>query len=139
MMTNKTFFLKAAMLALMATSIMGCQKEFPTSPASCGTAVTASYCIRYHIDNDEYYTVLNDEQALSDFIDRMTALALKGHRVNYRCINRNDTSCTKEKVTFTTTNSDDAKRWCKEKTMEGYDVTMLFDQETGVYTCIAVK
>ena len=61
---------------------------------------------------------------------------------SFRILDENYTysnSSAKATVTFTTQNEKEAVEWVKTKTLEGYDVTVSFNQQTGEYTCIAVK
>ena len=74
------------------------------------------------------------------FFDRMLALAQEGYQVRIR---RSDIPqevlAAKEKVTYTTTDFNKAKAWANQKVSEGYEVTMTYNQETGEYTCIAIR
>ena len=45
----------------------------------------------------------------------------------------------KEVITFETPEQDEAKKWSAQKIAEGYQVTILFDEDSGIYTCIAIK
>ena len=42
-------------------------------------------------------------------------------------------------IKYTTTNKDDAIKWSQNKIIEGYAVTVNYDEETGEYTCIATR
>ena len=46
---------------------------------------------------------------------------------------------TREQVTFTTTSKEKALKWCAEREAEGYTVRMEYNEETGIYTCTAIK
>ena len=48
-------------------------------------------------------------------------------------------SYVKETIKYTTTNKDDAIKWSQNKIIEGYAVTVNYDEETGEYTCIATR
>jgi len=70
----------------------------------------------------------------------MLALAEEGHTVSFRneeTALRGDSS--KDVVTYTTTSHDDAYKWADKMSNEGYTVTIRFDNETGIYTCNAIK
>ena len=45
----------------------------------------------------------------------------------------------KETVTFTTGNKNEAIDWTNTMLGLGYEVTMYYDEETGLYVCIAYK
>ena len=70
----------------------------------------------------------------------MVALAREGHRVSIQLNNTaGQVAATKEKVTFETYDPEEAAAWMEKMTDEGYVVDMYFDEETGLYTLIAVK
>lgn len=124
-----------ALLAVLAVTATGCTKE--NVEDNMGIVAT-THSVTYIVDGQQYYANPQTEEEWSLFLDRMFALTEEGRTVNFW---RSDvqTSSTKEKVTFTTTSLLDAKAWCKQKANEGYTVTMTYDQETGEYTCIAIK
>ncbi len=121
-----------AVLGLMATS---CTKE--SAMDGIGVVDTAQSAV-YIVDGQQYYANPQTEEEWSAFLDGMFALVEEGHTVQFwrRGV---QTSCTKKKVTYTTTSLADAKAWCNQMANEGYHVTMTYDQSTGVYTCIAVR
>lgn len=43
----------------------------------------------------------------------------------------------KETVTFTTTSESEVKIWVNNMVSQGYDVTVSYDANTGIFTCIA--
>ena len=70
----------------------------------------------------------------------MLALAEEGHRVSFRNENASSQDAlTKEVITYTTNDHDDAYTWAEKKLNEGYEVTVEYDRETGKYTCTAIK
>ena len=70
----------------------------------------------------------------------MFALAEEGHEVSFRNEDRaSRVLSSKDVVTYTTTNHDDAYAWADKMSDEGYTVTIRFDKETGIYTCNAIK
>ena len=69
----------------------------------------------------------------------MIALAKEGHSVWFSRTNNAHSSLSKEQVTYVTNNLDDAKKWAKKMLDDGYQVSISFNQQTGEYTCIAVK
>ncbi len=46
---------------------------------------------------------------------------------------------TREHVTFTTSSKEKALKWCADREAEGYTVRMEYNEETGIYTCTAIK
>ena len=124
-----------ALMAVLGLAVTSCTKENLVEEMN---VVAMTHSVVYIVDGRQYYDNPKTEEEWSVFLDRMIALAEEGHSVQFW---RNDvqTSSTKEKVTYTTNNYEDAKAWCKQKINEGYNVTMSYDQATGVYTCIAVR
>ena len=68
----------------------------------------------------------------------MMALARQGYNVVIYSGNRTVGASTKEIVTFTTTDEDEAKQWAKDMTNQGYDVQISYEPKTGIWTCIAM-
>ena len=59
-----------------------------------------------------------------------------------RIMNKNVTYCetfSKETIKYITKNQKEANEWTFQRLLEGYNVTMTYNQETGEYTCIAVR
>ena len=46
---------------------------------------------------------------------------------------------TREHVTFTTSSKEKALKWCADREAEGYTVRMEYNEETGIFTCTAIK
>ena len=68
------------------------------------------------------------------------SVAEEGHEVSFRNEDRaSRVLSSKDVVTYTTTNHDDAYAWADKMSDEGYTVTIRFDKETGIYTCNAIK
>lgn len=73
-------------------------------------------------------------------MNRMFALAEEGHEVSFR--NEETASrvvSTKDVVTYSTKDRDKAFAWADAMVEEGYTVTVRFDENTGIYTCYAIK
>lgn len=126
-----------AVLVLLGLAAAGCTKEDVVDNTYVVATVTQS--ASYTVDGIQYYSNPRNDDEWSAFLDRMVALAEEGHVVQFwrNGIQRGD--ATKEVITYTTTDADDAKKWMKKKKDEGYIVTVQYDQQTGVYTCIAIK
>ena len=94
----------------------------------------------YTIDGVSYRLTLLGDQAWHDFLSRMFALAEEGHSVTF--FNEEAASRvlpSKVVETHSTSDKDDAYQWSEQKVKEGYTVTIVFDEETGIYTCYAFK
>ena len=115
----------------------GCRKENVTD----GTDVVMSTnSVTYIVNGQQYYANPQTDEEWSAFFDRMFALVEEGYSVRFW---RNDarvrTASTKEVIKFSTTSQVEAEAWCIEKIKAGYEVTMVYNQETGEYDCYAVK
>lgn len=100
----------------------------------------AVHHVHYTVNGELCQERLVGEEAWNDFLYRMMALAERGYTV--RILNGNRTSqvsVSKEVVTYTTTDKDAAAAWCNNMYSLGYEVSLSYDPETGVYTCIAIK
>ena len=121
-------------LSMVAAS---CQKEEVLLPIPVGQETTANIA-NYTVDGKTFQAPINSDQDWSEFLYRMLALAEEGHTVTISS-RVSATSSTKEIVTYTTTSKPDAYNWADNMIAQGYDVTVHFDNNTGIFTCIAVK
>lgn len=121
-------------LCMVAAS---CQKEEYLSPIPVEQETTANI-VNYTVDGKTFQAPINSDQDWSEFLYRMLALAEEGHTVTISS-RISATSLTKEIVTYTTTSKPDAYDWADNMTAQGYDVTVNFDNNTGIYTCTAVR
>ncbi|MBP5536092.1 MAG: hypothetical protein J6X62_04790 [Bacteroidales bacterium] len=139
-MIKKSRTIKAlALIAVLGTMAAGCQKETMVEPQTSVTEVDAVHHVHYTINGELCQERLVGEEAWNDFLYRMLALAERGYTV--RILNESRTSqvsASKEVVTYTTTDKD-AAAWCNNMYSLGYEVSLSYDPETGVYTCIAIK
>ena len=125
-----------AALALPCIAFTGCTKENNEPTAVVVTSQSAIYVV----DGEWLYANPQNEVEWSDFVSHLIALAEEGHSVQFW---RNESqlrdNSSKVIVTFTTTNSDEAKKWATEKIDEGYTISITYDHQTGIYTCVAIK
>lgn len=130
----------ALLIAAMSTVIFGCQKEtFTESSVTVGQTLSVRV-VSYTVDGIAHSARLVGDDTWANFLNRMLALAEEGHTVSFRNESAaSSAASTKEQVTFTTQNKDEAYAWAEEMVDEGYDVTIIYDKKTGIYTCIAVK
>ena len=125
------------LFALLGLTLTSCTKE----TINDGTyAVAAEPTVTYFVNGQMHSANLQTEGEWSAFFDRMLALAEEGYQVRIRRNNNpQQVLAAKEKVTFTTTSYAEAKAWANQKVNEGYEVTITFNQQTGEYTCIAIR
>lgn len=121
-------------LCMVAAS---CQKEEDLSPIPVGQETTANI-VNYTVDGKTFQALINSDKDWSEFLYRMLALAEEGHTVTIPS-RVTATSLTKEIVTYTTTSKPDAYDWADNMTAKEYDVTVNYDNYTGIYTCTAVR
>ena len=117
---------------------VSCQKERTMEPQSAVAEIGTVRTVHYIVNGVDHQITLYSDAEWDAFVDSMMSLSEQGKEV--RIINEDattQTSMAKDIQTFTTTDKDEAKAWVKQKTEEGYAVTILFDD--GVYTCVAVK
>ena len=140
-MVKKSRTIKAlALIAVLGTMAAGCQKETMVEPQTSVAEIGAVRHVHYTVNGELRQEKLVGKEAWNDFLYRMLALAERGYTV--RILNGNRTtqvSSSKEVVTYTTTDKAAAFTWCDNMHSQGYDVTIEYNEETGVYTCIAVK
>lgn len=124
------------LFAVLGVTLASCTKE----TLSDTRVVTVEPSVTYFVNGQMHSSNPQTEEEWSMFFDRMLALAQEGYQVRIR---RSDIPqevlAAKEKVTYTTTDYNKAKAWANQKVIEGYEVTMTFNQETGEYTCIAIR
>ena len=129
-----------ALLAVLSVVAVSCQKETIVEPQVGVEESVTVYTVHYVVNGVTYTETLIGEQAWADFLQRMLALAEEGYRVT---VSRNTGSAqyadSKEVVTFTTTNKEEAYDWLDKKVAEGYEVAIEFNPQTGEYTCTAIR
>ena len=126
---------KLALLAVFGLASVSCTKENVVNDTDI---VVTAYTASYIVDGQQFYLNPQTDEEWSAFLDRMLALAEEGYTVHFWRAGV-QASSSKEKLTYTTGNYEEAKEWCKQKKDEGYWVTITYDQLTGQYTCIAVR
>ncbi len=127
-----------ALFAVLSLAAASCQKENDVYPMVGPEQTTETIQVTYSINGEVYQATINESE-WDAFIERMLALARKGYEVSFSRNGNSLVSQSKEKLTFVTTDSDKAEAWVKDKIKKGYAVTVTFDQNTGEYTCIAIK
>lgn len=133
-------FTTIALVAMLGALAVSCQKENIIDETPVVAENVTVYTVSYAVDGVTHQLTLVGDEAWHDFLNRMMALAEEGHEVTFR--NEEAASrvvSTKEKVTFTTTNHDEAYAWAEAMLKDGYTVSIHFDKETGIYTCYAIN
>jgi len=133
-------FTTIALFAVLGTLAVSCQKENIIDETNIVAENDTVYTVSYTVDGVTHQITLVGDEAWHDFLNYMMALAEEGHEVTFR--NEEAASCvvsTKEKITFTTTDHDEAYAWAEAMLKDGYTVSIHFDKETGIYTCYAIN
>ena len=129
-----------ALLAVLSLATAGCQKEDLRNSATRETTeqAYAENCIVYSIDGQTYTASFRTPEEKEAFFLQLMAIARQGHVVNILSTQTTQ-SLAKEKVTYETDKPEDAAKWCMKMENLGYEVTVTFDEATGIYTCTAIK
>lgn len=133
-------FTTIALVAVLASMAVSCQKENIINQTTIVSESCATYTVQYTIDGVSRTITLVGEDTWHDFLAHMFALAEEGHVVSFRKVaSTSNTAATKETVTHTTDSKDEAYAWGEKMIDAGYFVTIRYDKEKGVYTCYAIK
>lgn len=129
-----------ALFAVLGTLAVSCQKENIIDETNIVAENDTVYKVSYTVDGVTHQLTLVGDEAWHDFLNRIVALAEEGHEVSFRNEEASLRAVsTKEKVTYTTTNQDEALVWSEMMIKDGYTVTISYDKASGIYTCIAIK
>lgn len=129
-----------ALIAVLSTLSTGCQKEAYVEPTKAVSNEKETRNVFYSIDGIQGSMILNNDEEWRIFLNRMLAMSEEGHSVRFKL--NGAASCTvlsKEVVTYTTSDHDAAFAWADKMAQDGYTVTIDYDDDKGVYNCIAIK
>ena len=137
----KTTIKTVALLAVLSVAAVSCQKEnlVPSTPAEVITNNQAVYIYQYEVNGIRSRITLRGEAERTDFINRMLALAQEGNTVSFFDETQYTQNFTKEDVTYTTKDKEDALNWASGMLDLGYTVTIEFDKNKGIYNCTASR
>lgn len=136
----KKTFITIALLAVIATLAVSCQKENIIEETYIVAENDAVYKVNYTIDGVTHHITLFGEKAWMEFLQYMLALAEEGHNVSFfNEENCSQVSSSKDVVVYTTTDATDAIKWADKMVNEGYFVTIDYDPRTGKYICTATN
>ena len=130
-----------ALLAVLSVAAVSCQKEnlVPSTPAEVITDNQAVYIYQYEVNGIRSRITLRGEAERADFINRMLALAQEGNTVSFFDETQYTQNFTKEDVTYTTKDKEDALNWASGMLDLGYTVTIEYDKNKGIYNCTASR
>lgn len=131
-MTRK-FKILAAALMLTGMVFQGCEKE---ATEMVTLAENGKMVMVYSIDGEQSIANVTADE-WDAMVNWLLTLAEEGKTVSFSRGDRPTTSFAKEKVTYSTTNKDDAIAWGDNMTNQGYSVTIFYSD--GVYYCTAIR
>lgn len=132
-------FKKVALFLVLSLAAVSCEKETFRDSTVFMEETVASRTVVYSIDGVTRQMTVLGESSWNSFLDWMFALAEEGHVVSFRLGDSSQNVSSKETVTFTTTNKNEAFAWADAMVESGYSVTVQYDDKTGIYTCTAIK
>lgn len=132
-------------MALLVGLSAGCHKEID-APRQERDDVNPTFAndvkqtVHYSIDGVCQSVTITGEGEWHLFLYSMLDLAEQGYTVRIYG-NGNVTQCgiTKEIVTYTTADKDDAEAWCDTMYNNGYSVSMVYDSVNNVFVCTAER
>jgi hypothetical protein len=141
----KKTFKSVAMMALLVGLSAGCQKEIE-APKQEGYVANPTFAnevkqtVHYSINDVCQSITITGEAEWHMFLYSMLDLAEQGYTVRIYS-NGNETQCglSKEVVTYTTADKDDAEAWCNTMHSNGYSVSMVYDSVNNVFVCTAER
>ena len=136
----KRILIPATLLDMLSLTTVSCQTENIVETATHSVEHRATLTIRYTVNGTAYRQVIRSDEDLVALMHTLFAFAREGYTVRVMDENQsfNEYSA-KETVTYTTKDKKSAYNWAMEMVLEGYEVTISFNQQTGVYTCTAVR
>ncbi len=126
-----------ALVAVLATMAVSCQKENITDPNSTEATITSVRTVNYYIDGVNKEVTLYSESEWDAFMSHIMELTDQGHEV-YIVANKTCAAATKDTQTKTSSDKAEVTEWAKEKHDENYDVKIKKNQD-GTYTATAIK
>ena len=125
----------AAFLTFLAVAATSCQKDNTMLNAE---STQPGSQVQYVVEGATHTVFLTNDEEWSLFLDNVFAMARNGYTVEIKG-NSNSAMKYKETITYTTTIEGEAKDWTTYMLLQGYDVSISYDDTTGVYTCIAQR
>ena len=128
-----------ALFAVLGVATVGCQKEALVTPQTVSTTVGVVHNVTYSVDGVDHNASFNSEEDWLRFFDRLFALAEEGRSVSIcNAESAVNTTPSKEVLTFTTYEREEAEAWAHARVLEGYVVHIDYNRNTGLYTCTAI-
>lgn len=134
-------FTTIALITVLGTMSVSCQKDDTVNPTNLvAESNDTVYTVRYSVDGTSHTISLVGNKMWHEFLDHLFALAEEGHTVSFRNVEADSlVTPSKETITHSTSNKDEAFNWAEEMGNHGYTVTVIYDKETKKYICYAIK
>lgn len=136
----KKLIILPTLFAMLTIATVSCQKESLRDQRTHYFKSHGYHTICYYVNGTVHRCTITSDNDWSSLMEAILSFARQGYTVCMRYDNNNfSNSYVKETIKYTTTNKDDAIKWSQNKIIEGYAVTVNYDEETGEYTCIATR
>ncbi len=132
--------LTVALMAVLGTMAVGCQKEMFVDPQSSLEEASTDYTVRYTVNGVMHTAMPKSEEEYDALLMRLVILTRSGYEVEVSDDNYVPSAlATKETLEYKTPNEADAFNWTKQKSREGYKVRMVYDEKKCEHICIATR
>ena len=144
---NKVNLTKTVLLTVaLSGTVASCQKDefqneiLVSHEMSQKNLAHVSHTLRYWIDGVGYSTSFTSEAEKSAYISYLIGLTLEGREITIGgSENPSMAPESSDKLTFKTSDEAEMGIWVNDMEKKGYNVTVSFDKETGLYTGTATK
>ena len=136
----KKLVISAALLAVLSGVAVSCQKETVENPQAGLSEIVTVRTVSYAVNGVAHTIAIRNDDEWHAFMLRMMALAEEGNAV--RIFGEKAASqlyAAKERLEYKTKDKKALDAWVLERVLEGYDVTVTYNSQTGEYTAIAIR
>lgn len=142
-MKKKMNIKSVIIISALCMTAASCHKESVFGVSDMGQSVeqpSETRYIQYTVNGATHYMIITGEEEWQSFLTWIMQMAREGNSVSLRdeCSSSFQQG-TKETVTFTTTNEGEAKAWCEQMLLQGYEITIEYNESTGTYFCKATR
>ena len=132
--------LTVALMAVLGTMAVGCQKETFVDPQSSLEEASTDYTVRYTVNGVMHTATPRSEEEYDALLMRLLIITRSGYEVEIANGNYVPSAmATKETLEYKTRDEADAFNWTKQKYIEGYKVRMVYDEKKCEHICIATR
>lgn len=135
-------FIPVALFAVLATMAVSCQKEnvIDFAPETTISEAGTMYTVQYAVNGVLHSITISNDSEWDAFMQTVFAFSREGYEIRIMDENRPANAFSaKETLVYTTTSESKASAWTKDKVYNGYQVTVVYNEKTGEYTCIATR